>query len=145
VLHVSIAQNFTWEAPVKTFVLLGVAAILALGFAVSDGQDDLAKTLIGKWEGQVTWRAPGNKDRVLTITSVKDGQATGRFGIPGGASKAVDIAIERSGGDTILRFSSFNNAPTQLTLRGGKTLDGTVTVPSAVGMVDGRLQLDKAR
>jgi len=130
---------------VKTFVLLGVAAILALGFAVSDGQDDLAKILVGKWEGQVAWRVPGNKDRVLTITSVKEARATGRFGIPGGASKPVDIAIERSGSDTILRFSGFNNTPVQLTLKGGKTLDGTVSAQTSGGMMDGRLQLDKVQ
>jgi hypothetical protein len=130
---------------VKTFVLLWVAAILALGFAVSDGQDDLAKILVGKWEGQLSASIPGNKDRVLTITAVEEARATGRWGIPGGGSKPVDIAIERSGGATILRFSGFNNAPTQLTLKGGKTLDGTTTLPTTSGTRDFRLQLDKAQ
>ncbi len=129
----------------KTFVLLGVAATLALGFAVSDGQDDLAKILVGKWEGQLSSREPGNKERVLTINSVEEARAKGRFGIPGGASKAVDIAIERSGSDTILRFTGFNNAPAQLTLKGGKTLDGTYTLPTTSGLRDVRLQLDKAQ
>lgn len=129
----------------KAFVLLGVAAILALGFAVSDGQDDLAKILVGKWEGQLSARTPGNRDRVLTITSVEEARATGRFGIPAGATKPVDIAIERSGSDTILRFTGFNNAPIQLTLTRGKTLDGTVTLPTTSGLVDVRLQLDKAQ
>ena len=129
----------------KTFVLFGVAAILALGFAVSEGQDDLATILVGKWEGQLSSRDPGNKDRVLTITSVQEGRATGRFGIPAGASKAVDIAIERSGSDTILRFTGFNNAPAQLTLKGSKTLDGTYTLPTTSGLRDVRLQLDKTQ
>lgn len=129
----------------KTLVLLGVAAILALGFAVSDGQDDLAKILVGKWEGQFSGATGGNMDRVLTITSVQEARATGRLAIPGGASTPVNIAIERSGSDTILRFSGFNNAPTQLTLRRGKTLDGTVSLPTTGGLRDFRLQLDKAQ
>ena len=131
----------------KTFVLLGVAAILALGFTppASDAQVDLAKVLIGKWEGQLSGRIPGNKERVLTIRTVEDTRATGLFGIPGGATKPVDIAIERSGNDTILRFAGFNNAPTQLTLKREKTLDGTVTLPTTGGVVDVRLQLDKVQ
>ena len=129
----------------KTFVLLGVAAVLALGFAVSDGQDDLAKILVGKWEGQISWTIPGNKDRVLTINSVEEARATGRWSIPGGATKPVDIAIERSGGDPILRFAGFNNVPTQLTLKGGKTLDGTTTFQTTSGMRDFRLQLEKTQ
>jgi len=130
---------------VKTFVLLGVAAILTLGFAVSDGQDDLAKILVGKWEGYLSGSMPGNKDRVLTITSVQEASAKGRFGIPGGASTGVNIAIERSGSDTILSFTGFNNAPARLTLKGGKTLDGTYTLPTTSGNRDVRLQLDKAQ
>ena len=130
----------------KTFVLLGITAILALGFtAVSDGQADLAKVLVGKWEGQIAAGVPGNLARVLTIKSVEDTRATGLFGIPGGATKPVDIAIERSGNDTTLRFAGFSNAPTQLMLKGDKTLDGTVSLPTTAGLRDFRLQLDKAQ
>ena len=130
----------------KTFVLLGITAILALGFtAVSDGQVDLAKVLVGKWEGQIAASVSGNKARVLTIKSVEDTRATGLFGIPGGATKPVDIAIERSGNDTTLRFAGFSNAPTQLTLKGDKTLDGTVSLPTTGGLRDFRLQLDKVQ
>ena len=128
----------------KTFVLLGVTAILALGFtAVSDGQVDLAKVLVGKWEGQIAGTFPGNKARALTIKSVEDTRAAGLFGIPGGATKPVDIAIERNGNDTTLRFAGFSNAPTQLMLKGEKTLDGTVTLPTTGGLRDFRLQFDK--
>ncbi len=63
--------------------LAGAVILGALAAAPSSAQDDVAKALVGKWQGEVQFRDAGadrsNRTLVIESVSVKEGTATGRY------------------------------------------------------------------
>jgi hypothetical protein len=119
-------------------VLVVVVVVLA-GMGVAPAQVDLAKVLVGKWEGEqemMTDRS-ANPARSLEITSVKqeDGKwvADGRFGTPGGAIGRVKIEIDNSGKIPSLRWTGSSGAAYDLSLLNEKNLAGKVTLTMGQG------------
>jgi hypothetical protein len=120
----------------KLFPLLVVAVLgTSLGTSSVWAQSDAAKSLVGKWEGEVTWAASagaatGDPNRTLIIQSVeqKDGKlvATGRFGITGKGLGKVDIEVDEGGGRPFIGFVTGGNSTVRLTLTGAKELTGTL-------------------
>jgi hypothetical protein len=126
--------------------LLAVTVLgLSLGMTSAWAQDDLAKSLVGKWEGSVEFAgsagsaAMGDPNRTLIIESVtqKDGKpvATGRYGITGKGLGKVEIELGDSAGKPFLRFVTGGPSTVRLTLTGPKDLTGTTTF---VGTSSGR-------
>ena len=121
----------------KLLTLL-VVAVLGTSLAMSSGwaQVDLAKALVGKWEGEITWAgsaggATGDPNRTLIIESVtqKDGKwvGTGRFGITGKGLGKVDIEVDDSGSRPFIRIV-IPTSTVRLSLVGPKELTGTTTM-----------------
>lgn len=121
----------------KLLTLLVVAVLgTPLGMGSSWAQSDAAKTLVGKWEGEIQWAgsaggATGDANRTLIIQSVeqKDGKvvATGRYGITGKGLGKVEIEVDDSGSRPFIRFATATST-TRLTLTGAKDLTGTTTI-----------------
>ena len=119
-----------------------VAAMLGISLGMPSGwaQGDLAKALVGKWEGEVQWArgagsATGDPNRTLIIESVeqKDGKwvATGRYGVTGKGLGKVEIEVEESGGRPVIRFVTAGPSTVRLSLVGAKDLTGTMTITGA--------------
>jgi hypothetical protein len=125
----------------KLLTLLVVAVVgISLGVASAWAQVDLAKSLVGKWEGAVEWAgsagsAMGDANRTLIIESVtqKDGNwvGTGRFGITGKGLGKVEIEVGDSAGRPFIRFVTGASTTVRLALTGPKELTGTTTLPGA--------------
>ena len=133
---------------------IGVGLVLLLCSLPSTAcaQQDLAKVLVGKWEGQVApirlaGRAPVDLHRTLVIKEVneEDGRwsAKGEWGITGQRLGPVTIAIKRSAGETQLEFQSAMSGPIMLRLLGDKNLNGTTRPP--VSAEDRELKLQKTQ
>jgi len=135
---------------------LVVVAVTLLGVGAAVGQVDLAKALVGKWEGEQEMMSDRRSDpaRTLVITSVKqvDGKwiADGRFGIgiPPGATGPVKIEIDNSGKSPSLRWTGAAGAAYELSLLNEKNLVGKVTLTvqqlrSDTGSRDRTLKLEK--
>lgn len=118
------------------------AAVMGVLLGISSGsaQVDLAKSLVGKWEGDVQWRgsagsATGDPNRTLIIQSVeqKDGKwvATGRYGVTGKGLGKVEIEVDEGGARPFIRFVTGGNSTVRLSLVGAKELTGTLTLTGA--------------
>jgi hypothetical protein len=98
----------------------------------SGAQMDLAAVLVGKWEGQADLKRD-SPPRTLIIKSVqqRDGRwvAQGRFGDPEKRLHPVEIAIETSNHEVVLKFTEPGRTarPVELTLfKDGKHLIGSL-------------------
>ena len=113
--------------------VLGTVLALSSGF----GQVDLAKALVGKWEGELELASgvTGNPNRTLIIESVtqRDGNwvGTGRFGITGQGLGKVEIEISDSGGRPFIRFVTGAPSTVRLQLTGARELTGATTFSGA--------------
>jgi hypothetical protein len=116
-------------------ILLGtVLALVAPGPAAA--QVDLARALIGKWEGQVQFAdTKANPNRTLVISSVSQNEgrwvAEGQWGVTGERLAKVQIQVEQSGKDVSLRFETRANPSIRLKLEGDKHLLGTMELRAA--------------
>ena len=134
----------------KLLTLL-VVAVLGTSLGMSSGwaQGDLAKALVGKWEGDVQFQnKAADSNRTLIIESVeqKDGKwvATGRFGVTGKGLGKVKIEVDDSSGRLFIRFVTRTNAIVRLSLIGPKDLTGTLTVPAVrLGEKDDPMRLER--
>jgi hypothetical protein len=121
----------------KLLTLLVVAVLgTSLGMPSGWAQVDLAKALVGKWEGEITWAgsaggATSDPNRTLIIESVtqKDGKwvATGRYGVTGKGLGKVEIQVDDSGNRPLIRFVTGAPSTVRLALTGTKELTGTMT------------------
>ncbi|HEY7653869.1 MAG TPA: hypothetical protein VIG07_13695 [Methylomirabilota bacterium] len=105
--------------------LLVVTGLL-LGTGVAAAQTDLAKVLVGRWQGVLQFKKT-NTDLTLRITSVKqeDGKwiADGRFG-----PNPVKIDIDTSGSKPSLRWTGATGIVYDLSLLDDRNLAGTATL-----------------
>lgn len=92
--------------------------------------DELAKKLVGRWEGVVDVKQ--NRGRTLVIQSIKkDGDqwsAEARYGTTGGGLARVKARVVANGDEMTLLFVSSANNPVTLQLINDKELNGTLTV-----------------
>ncbi len=114
------------------FACAAVAVSAVVGMIAPVAEVDLAKTLVGRWDGDVN-ATKDSYPRTLVIESVQesDGKwiAAGAFGDPDRRMHPVDITIDTVNGDVVLRFTNpgMRSAPVVLTLyKDGKHLFGTV-------------------
>ena len=122
----------------KLLTMLVVTGLgIVLGMSPGSAQPDLAKVLVGKWEGAVQWAGgagsgAGDPNRTLIIDSVeqKDGKwvAMGKFGVTGKGLGKVTIEVEDSGSRPSIRFVTGGNSTVRLALAGTKDLTGTLTI-----------------
>ena len=118
-------------------VLMGLAVVL-LGFGASQAQLDLAKALVGKWEGEMEYlyTRSGDPKRVLVIESVKqtDGRwiAEGQFGTAQQMGR-VRIDVESSGNSVSLKWVTRSGSDYFLNLMQEKYLVGKATIPMDQG------------
>ena len=122
----------------KLLTMLFVTGLgIVLGISLGSAQVDLAKVLVGKWEGAVQWAGgagsgAGDPNRTLIIDSVeqKDGKwvAMGKFGVTGRGLGKVTIEVEDSGSRPSIRFVTGGNSTVRLALSGTKDLTGTLTL-----------------
>ena len=127
---------------------VGLALLLCSLPSAACAQQDLAKVLVGKWEGQMAspraGRAQIDLNRTLVINEVneKDGtwSAKGEWGISGQRLGPVTIAIKASGGETQLEFQTAVSGPVTLRLEGDKNLNGSTRPPRAPEDRELRLQ-----
>ena len=121
----------------KLLTLLVVAVLgTSLGMSSAWAQEDLAKSLVGKWEGRsmggLSRGAVGDANRTLIIESVtqKDGAwvGAGRYGITGKGLGKVEIEVGDSAGRPFIRFVTGGPSTVRLTLTGAKELTGTTTI-----------------
>ena len=122
----------------KFSTMLAVAALgIALGVTSGWAQADLAKSLVGKWEGELELAsgATGDPRRTLIIESVtqKDGKwaGTGRFGISGQGLGKVEIEVTESNGRPFIRFVTGAPSTVRLSLTGARELIGATTFSGA--------------
>jgi hypothetical protein len=114
-------------------VALFVAAGVMLGVGVAAAADDLAKALVGTWQGELQLRLKKGADPEVTlkIASVKqeDGKwvAEGRFGLDG-KTRPVKIDVDTSGAKPSLRWTGATGFEYNLSLLDDKHLGGTATV-----------------
>jgi hypothetical protein len=118
------------------FLLVTVLGVW-LGAFPAWAQGDLAKSLVGKWEGelQLAGGATGDPNRTLIIESVtqKDGTwvAAGRFGITGQGLGKVEIEVTDSSGRPFIRFVTGASSTVRLSLTGARELTGATTFSGA--------------
>jgi hypothetical protein len=137
-------------------VVAALAGLLAAGAAVA--QVDLAKVLVGTWEGEVKARILRGPDAgaelKLTIASVtqQDGKwiVDGRLGGKDGRSAPVKVDIDTSGSKPSLRFKGASGTDYVLTLFSDKQMAGTATLTTAqakssTGARDRDVVLEKTR
>ena len=112
---------------------LFVVTSLMLGPGLASAQVDLAKVLVGRWEGEVATRFQKgtNPGLVLIITSVKeDGgkwSGNGRSGTRTGQAP-VTVEIDNSGKRPSLRWTGVSGVVYEVNLFDEKTLSGTATL-----------------
>lgn len=119
-------------------VALFVMAGLMLGTGVAAAQVDLAKALVGTWQGEIQRRTSKEADPGVTliINSVKqeDGKwvADARLGgAEGGKTVKVNIDIDTSGSKPSLRFKGAKGAEYDLSLFNDKELVGTAVLTTS--------------
>jgi hypothetical protein len=130
----------------RAAVLAVTGLMLWSGAAVA--QADLAKTLIGTWEGELQLRTKKGADPTLKlrITSLKqeDGKwvADGRVG-----STPVKIDVDTTGAKPSLRWTAASGTAYNLTLVDDKNLVGTATLTTGAagsrGERDRSVKLEK--
>jgi len=131
---------------------LAVVMVLSV-VGVSHAQVDLAKVLVGRWEGEQEYLliSAENPKRILVIESVTqvDGKwvANGRYGTPAGLIR-VKIAVETGGQGVDLSWTGPTGSQFQLNLLRDKHLVGKMTLTmgqnkGASGSRDRTLKLDK--
>jgi hypothetical protein len=113
--------------PIARRLLLATALVWAVA-ADTAAQTDLARALVGRWEGEISGRFHKNNPAVvLVITSLKeDGgrwSADARFG-----ASPVSLEIDASGQQPSLRWTSRNGTAYAVSLFDDKTLSGTATL-----------------
>lgn len=113
---------------VSGFFILIVMMMTVPVFSDPGTDDNLVKTLVGKWEGILLVR---EGFRMLTIQSVKrDGDqwiARGRFGVTGKKGSPVQIKVTVSGNNVTIDFDA-RRGPARLKLEGDHELDGNVRI-----------------
>ncbi len=108
----------------------------SLGMSSGWAQGDLAKSLVGKWEGDIQLRASvGSADarnRTLNIESVdqKEGKwvARGRYGVTGKGLSKVNIEVDEGSGRPSIRFLTGAGSIVGLSLIGPKDMSGTIRI-----------------
>jgi hypothetical protein len=135
-------------------VVLWPAVLMVLSLVgASHAQVDLAKDLVGRWEGEQAYLliSAENPKRILVIESVSqvDGKwvANGRYGTPAGLAR-VKIAVETGGKGVDLSWTGPAGNQFQLNLLRDKHLVGKVTLTteqskSGTGSRDRTLKLEK--
>jgi hypothetical protein len=130
-------------ACVALFVVTGL--MLSIGIAAAD--DDLAKVLVGTWQGELQQLVKKGADLTLrlVITSVKqeDGKwiADGRFG-----PTPVKIDIDSTGAKPFLHWTAANGTVYNLSLLDDKNLVGKAKLTTSVapkGDRDRSVKLEK--
>ena len=119
-------------------VALFVMAGLMVGAGGAPAQVDLAKALVGTWQGELQQRTKKGADAALTliINSVKqeDGKwvADARFGGgEGGKTAKVSIDIDTSGSKPSLRFKGASGTEYDVSLFNDKELVGTAVLTTS--------------
>lgn len=113
---------------------LAASAILMLSPGLARAQVDLAKALVGRWEGEIAYRflKGTNPGLVLVITSVKeDGgkwTADARGGTKTSGLGPVKIEIDNTGKRPSLRWTGPTGVVYAVNLLDEKTLAGTATL-----------------
>ena len=150
-LSVNKYQQSTKKGEKKLFwafallVVMVVMAMLASGSQAAD--DDLAKKLVGRWEGGAATKTGAN--HVLVVESVsRDGDqltASGRYGDADKNGGKVSIKITQAAGDVTLEFTAPGQGgrPVQLKLVGDRDRDGTMRTFAGKRMVNADMHLKK--
>ena len=113
---------------------------------LTEGQQTIAKRLIGTWRGSVTLRRPSQRDvnrRTLVISSVRsEGDklvALGDYAITGRESSPVTINVDEEEGALRLSFTTDGGSQIMLALRGNSLTGSFVRRSSEVR----NIQLDR--
>lgn len=112
--------------------IIAALLIVLTSIGVLDAQRDLAKVLVGKWEGKVDVSGLDNvrfpPERTLIIESVRgesgERAVEAKFGVTGRRLFPVNVGVETVGSEIILRFVTPDNTRIKLTLLKEKYLDG---------------------
>ena len=121
-------------ARVALYAVIG----LTLGAGIVAAEDDLAKALVGTWQGELQLRLKKGADPEVTlkIASVKqeDGKwvAEGRFGLDG-KTRPVKIDVDTGGAKPSLRWTGATGFEYNLSLLDDKHLGGTATLTTKEG------------
>lgn len=138
----------------RMLAVLWLVVLMVLSLVgVSHAQVDLAKALVGRWEGEQGYLviSAENPKRILVIESVNqvDGRwvANGRYGTPAGLVR-VKIAVETGGTGVDLSWTGPTGNQFQLNLLRDKHLVGKITLTteqskSGTGSRDRTLKLEK--
>jgi len=135
--------NLSWASALLVITVL--TAMLAVGSQAAD--DDLAKKLVGRWEGGAATKTGAN--HVLVVESVsRDGDqltASGRYGDADKNGSKVSIKITQAASDVTLEFTApgQDGRPVQLKLVGDRDLDGTMRTFAGKRMVNAEMHLKK--
>jgi hypothetical protein len=119
----------------RGLLVLAVMSWSAAWLATSSAhaQADVEKTLVGRWEGEVSSRQAQNVTPVvLTIKSVKD--EGGKWTAEALAGRSpVNLEITTAGKQTSLRWTGASGWQYSVNLMDEKTMVGTVTLTTASG------------
>ena len=109
-----------------TISLLIAGVVTAFSPAAFAAEDEAAKKLVGKWEGNI---AIPNGFRTLVIDRVKrEGDqwtAIGRFGTTGKNLGKMTYSVAVSGNEIEIEFTAGQDHPIKLKLVGDSELEGT--------------------
>lgn len=121
-------------ARVALFVVTG----LMLGTGVAAAQADLAKALVGTWQGELQMRTKKGADPSLTLIIASVKQEGGKWVADarlGGADAAktakVSIDIDTSGSKPALRFKGVSGTEYNVSLFDDKNLVGSATLTTS--------------
>lgn len=116
-----------------------LSGVIILGLVISTtvplpAQTEIAKILVGKWEGRALFpHQKGHRpdpDRTLVVRSVREQEGRwiveADYGITGKNLKPVDVSLKVSGQEAVLEFRGPADEEVKLTLEKGEFLDGTV-------------------
>jgi len=115
----------------------------------SKAETDLAKNLVGKWQGEVLLPGAGGRDgpyRTLVIKSVREQDGAwaveALYGVTGKSLRQVEVAMEVISGEAIISFRTPANSPVKLTLIKEKHLVGSFRLAGA-GRREYSMKLEK--
>ncbi len=128
--------------------IVAAAALVTLASHLVHAQSpiDPSTTLVGRWEGQIEYRGTGRGRGgvTLVIDSVQASQAEGRYGEQGSV-QSVNIIIEQTDAQIVLKFSTAPGREANLTLQGGKRLVGQYRSSGLAGGGEVPMWFEKVR
>ena len=113
-------------------LVLVVLAVMASASLPALAQEDLKKTLVGRWQGDIQGPVQRtSNERTLVIDSVSGQGWKGRFGITGKGLGRVTGEIDSASKPPVIKFQTDAGTKVALRVHDEKSMEGTINPPGS--------------